>query len=159
MIVPSGYIVAMDDGYIIWNPRCGQKQKTKINALATALLGLFDPDGDIKTVVVGDNSGRVNLIDIGTMETICSFTTSSPIRSICVSNLHNNSLIAGCDDGTVYLVGKDIPGGVRRILELEHPVSGVIMAGRILRISQGWETKEIEWNHTLYDNSKILVSA
>ena len=61
LVTANGYIVAMDDGTIAWNPKNGQHKRTKISAQASVMLGLMNPFGEIDRVRVYAGSTKTKI--------------------------------------------------------------------------------------------------
>ena len=113
MVTADGCVVAMDDATIVWKPKDGKQKRVKIEAQASVLLGLVGPRGMVDRVVVGDDYGGVNLISLSKMELIDRFVVgNSMIRSLCSSSISGESILVGCEDGSVHLVGTNVPNRV-----------------------------------------------
>ena len=72
-------------------------------------------------------------------------TKGSPIRSLCSSSMSGESILAGCENGQVFLVGANIPGRAIELFELDGPASALRVIGQNLHIQQGWERKIVDW--------------
>jgi len=146
MVTSDGCVVAMDDATIVWKPKNGKQRRVKIEAQASVILGLMGPQGMIDRVVVGDEYGGVNLVSLSKMEVLDRFVVgNSMVRSLCASSISGESILVGCEDGSVYMVGQNIPGRVVNLFELDGPASALRIIGQDLHIQQGWERKVVSW--------------
>ena len=146
MVTPDGCVVAMDDATVVWKPKGGKQKRVKIEAQASVLLGLVGPRGLIDRVVAGDVYGGVNLISLAKMEVVERFVVGkSMIRSLCSSSISGESILVGCEDGSVYMVGENVPNRVVTLFELDGPASALRIIGQDLHIQQGWERKVVNW--------------
>lgn len=146
MVTPDGCLTAMDDGSINWRPRGGGLIRARIEVLSSVLLGLKGPTGHIDRIVVGDRMGGITILSISDLSIIDKFMTKgSPILSLCSSSMSGESILAGCKNGQVFLVGANIPGRVIELFELEGPASALRVIGQNLHIQQGWERKIVDW--------------
>ena len=155
MVTPGGNVIAMDDSTIVWKPKDGKQRRVRIEARASVLLGLIGPNGLVDRVVVGDEYGGVNIILLNSMEIIDRFVVSeSKVRSLCSSSISGESILAGCENGSVFMVGKNVPNRVMNLFDLDGPASALRIVGQDLHIQQGWERKVISWT-----GQKSLVTA
>ena len=155
MLTAEGTVLAMDDATIVWKPRVGKQKRVKLEARASVLLGLMGPMGMIDKIVVGNEYGGINFILLSTMEVIDKFSVgNSEIRSLCSSSMSGESVLVGCENGSVHMVGKNVPNRVIRLFELDGPASALKIVGQDLHIHQGWERKIVAW-----DGKGLLVTA
>jgi len=146
MVTPDGSIVAMDDATIVWKPKGDRQKRVRIEAQASVLLGLIGPRGVVDRVVVGDEYGGVNLISLANMDVLERFVVgNSMVRSLCSSSISGESILVGCEDGSVYMVGQNVPNRVVSLFELDGPASALRIIGQDLHIQQGWERKIVSW--------------
>jgi len=146
MVTADGCVVAMDDATIVWKPKHGRQKRVKIASQASVLLGLVGPRGMVDRVVVGDEYGGVNLISLAEMELMDRFVVgTSMVRSLCSSSISGESILVGCEDGSVHMVGANVPNRVVNLFELDGPASALRIIGQDLHIQQGWERKVISW--------------
>jgi hypothetical protein len=146
MVTSDGCVVAMDDATVVWKPKNGKQRRVKIEAPASVLLGLIGPRGMIEKIVAGDEYGGVNVISLATMEVIDRFVVgTSMIRSLCSSSISGESILVGCEDGSVHMVGQNVPNRVVDLFELDGPASALRIIGQDLHIQQGWERKVVSW--------------
>ena len=146
MITAEGCIIAMDDGTITWTPRKGELKRVRLDSQASVILGLIGPKGRIDRVVVGDNSGTVNIISLPQMTVIDRYVTGkSTIRSLCASSISSECILVGCEDGRVCLIGQKIPDKVVELFELDGPASAMKVVGQSLHIQQGWKCLTMDW--------------
>lgn len=146
MVTPGGNVIAMDDSTIVWKPRDGKQRRLRIEARASVLLGLIGPNGLVDRVVVGDEYGGVNIILLNSMEIIDRFVVSeSKVRSLCSSSISGESILVGCENGSVFMVGKNVPNRVMNLFDLDGPASALRIVGQDLHIQQGWERKVVTW--------------
>jgi len=146
LVTANGYIVAMDDGTIAWNPKNGQHKRIKISAQASVMLGLMNPFGEIARVVVGDVSGCITIISLSEMSVVDRFVTKdSAVRSLCSSSKSDESILVGCENGSILLVGQNVPGRVVTLFKLDGPASALRVVGQSLHIQQGWERLMLDW--------------
>ena len=155
MVTAEGSVVAMDDASIVWKPKVGRQKRVKIEVQASVLLGLIGPRGIIDRVVTGDEYGGVNLISLATMEVVDRFVVgNSMVRSLCSSSISGESILVGCEDGSVHMVGCNVPNRVVNLFELDGPATALRIVGQDLHIQQGWERKVVSWT-----GQKTMVSA
>jgi len=146
LMTPEGCIVAMDDATVVWKPKGSRQKRTRIEDRASVLLGLIGPKGVVDRIVAGDVGGGVSIISLISMEVIDRFVVSkSKIRSLCVSSVSGESILVGCDDGSVHLIGQNVPDRVVNLFELDGPASALRIVGQDLHIQQGWERKIVDW--------------
>lgn len=146
MVTSDGCVVAMDDATVVWKPKNGKQRRVKIEAPASVLLGLIGPRGMIEKIVAGDEYGGVNVISLATMEVIDRFVVgTSMVRSLCSSSISGESILVGCEDGSVHMVGQNVPNRVVDLFELDGPASALRIIGQDLHIQQGWERKVVSW--------------
>ena len=147
MLTADGSVVAMDDAAIVWKPRDGRQKRVKLDARASVLLGLIGPMGMVDRVIVGDEYGGVNFISLSTMELVDKFVVgNSKVRSLCASSISGESILVGCENGSVFMVGRNVPNRVVNLFELDGPASALRIVGQDLHIQQGWERKVVAWN-------------
>ncbi|MBS84105.1 MAG: hypothetical protein CMA90_03010 [Euryarchaeota archaeon] len=146
MITSGGSVVAMDDATIVWKPKNDRQKRVKIAAPASVLLGLIGPDGMVDRVVAGDVCGGVNLISLDSMEVIDRYVVgNTKIRSLCSSSISGESILAGCENGSVFMIGANVPNRVLNLFDLDGPASALKIVGQDLHIQQGWERKVVAW--------------
>ena len=146
MVTADGCVVAMDDATIVWKPKGDRQRRGRIAAPASVLLGLIGPDGMVDRVVAGDVYGGVNLISLATMEVIDRYVVgNSKVRSLCVSSISGESILVGCENGSVSMVGKNVPNRVVNLFDLDGPASALRIIGQDLHIQQGWVRKVVAW--------------
>ena len=155
MLTADGVVVAMDDATIVWKPRDGKQKRVRLDAKASVLLGLIGPIGVVDKIVVGDDYGGINFISLTSMEVLDRYVVgNSKVRSLCVSSISGESILVGCENGSVFMVGKNVPNRVVNLFELDGPASALRIVGQDLHIQQGWEKKIVAW-----DGKKSLLVA
>tara|TARA_B100000035_G_C20968900_1_gene540115 strand:+ start:498 stop:998 length:501 start_codon:yes stop_codon:yes gene_type:complete len=146
LVTQYGTLVALDDASIIWKQKGEREKRLKITAQASVILGLIGPNGRINRVVIGDDYGGISFVSIPKMELIERFVVGdSRIRSLCCSSISGESILVGCEDGKVHMVGQNVPNNVVTLFELEGPASALRVEGTVLHIHQGWERKVVDW--------------
>lgn len=146
MLTSEGSIVAMDDATILWKPKIGRSKRARIEAPASVLLGLVGPSGRVDRVVAGDQYGGVSIINLFDMQVEDRYLVgNSKVRSLCVSSMSGESILVGCDDGSVHIIGENVPNRVVGLFELDGPASALRVVGQDLHIQQGWERKVVSW--------------
>ena len=146
LVTSNGYVVAMDDGTIAWTPKNGQHKRINISAQASVMLGLMDTFGEIDRVVIGDVTGCVTIISLSNMAVIDRFVTkNSTVRSLCTSSKSDDSILVGCENGVILLVGESVPGRMVTLFKLDGPASALRVVGQSLHIQQGWERLMLDW--------------
>ena len=146
MITAEGCIIAMDDGTITWTPRRGGLKRVRLDAQASLILGLIGPKGKIDRVLVGYISGAVNIISLSQMTVIDRYVTGkSKVRSLCSSSISGECILVGCENGSVYLVGQNVPDRAVELFELDGPASAMRVVGQSLHIQQGWKRLTLDW--------------
>ena len=147
MVTAGGNVVALDDSTIVWKPKNGKERRVKIAARASVLLGLMGPNGLVDRVVAGDEYGGVNIVLVSTMEIVDRYVVSeSKVRSLCSSSISGESILVGCENGSVFMVGRNVPNRVMNLFDLDGPASALRIVGQNLHIQQGWERKIVAWN-------------
>ena len=146
LVTQYGTLVALDDASIIWKQKGERERRLKIAAQASVLLGLIGPNGKIDRVVVGDDYGGVSFISIPEMDLIDRYVVGmSKIRSLCCSSISGESILVGCEDGKVHMVGQNVPDNKVTLFELDGPASALKVEGTNLHIHQGWNRKVVDW--------------
>ncbi len=146
LVTRYGTLVALDDASIIWKQKGERERRLKLPAPASVILGLVGPNGRINRVVVGDDYGGVSFVSIPEMELFERYVVgTSRIRSICCSSISGESILVGCEDGKVIMVGQNVPNNMVLLLELDGPASALKVEGTNLHIHQGWERKVVDW--------------
>ena len=146
MLTSEGSIVAMDDATIVWKPKIGRSKRARIEAPASVLLGLVGPNGRVDRVVAGDQYGGVSIINLFDMQVVDRYLVgNSKVRCLCVSSMSGESILVGCEDGSVHIIGDNVPNRVVGLFELHGPASALRVVGQDLHIQQGWERKVVSW--------------
>ena len=146
MLTSEGSIVAMDDATILWKPKIGRSKRARIEAPASVLLGLVGPSGRVDRIVAGDQYGGVSIINLFDMQVEDRYLVgNSKVRSLCVPSMSGESILVGCDDGSVHIIGENVPNRVVGLFELDGPASALRVVGQDLHIQQGWERKVVSW--------------
>ena len=70
---------------------------------------------------------------------------NSKVRCLCVSSMSGESILVGCEDGSVHIIGDNVPNRVVGLFELDGPASALRVVGQDLHIQQGWERKVVSW--------------
>ena len=147
MLTADGVVVAMDDAAIVWKPRDGKQKRVSLEARASVLLGLVGPLGVVDKIVVGDVCGGINFISLSSMKVIDRYVVGgSKVRSLCASSMSGESILVGCENGGVFMVGSNVPNRVLNLFDLDGPASALKIVGQDLHIQQGWEKKIVAWN-------------
>tara|TARA_B100000941_G_scaffold283757_1_gene253629 strand:- start:4741 stop:5238 length:498 start_codon:yes stop_codon:yes gene_type:complete len=147
MLTSEGIVTAMDDSTIIWKPKFGKIRRTKIQAPASVLLGVIGPKGVISRIIAGDRYGGVSVILLPEMKVVDRYVVgNSEVRSLCLSSLSGDSILVGCDNGSIHMVGQRVPNRVVSLFELEGPASAIRVVGQDLHVQQGWERKVMTWS-------------
>ena len=68
MVLPDGYIIALDDGMISWRPSSGRRTNYRLQYPAAVLLGMMGPTGSCESVVIGDTRGNVIRLSLPRLE-------------------------------------------------------------------------------------------
>ena len=146
LVTRYGTLVALDDASIIWKQKGERERRLKLAAQASVILGLVGPNGRIDRVVIGDDYGGVSFVSIPGMELIERYVVGmSRIRSFCCSSISGDSILVGCEDGKVIMVGHNVPNNMVLLFELDGPASALKVEGTNLHIHQGWDRKVVDW--------------
>jgi hypothetical protein len=91
-------------------------------------------------------------------------TKNSTVRSLCSSSKSDESILVGCENGAILLVGESVPGRVVTLFRLDGPASALRVIGQSLHIQQGWERLMLDWTglpceKLTIENEKSLVFA
>ena len=70
LVIPEGYIAAMDDGMVSWRPNEGHRRNTRLPYPVTTLLAVGGPSGKCESIWCGDTQGNITHISIPMMEII-----------------------------------------------------------------------------------------
>ena len=88
------------------------------------LLGLVGPLGSVEKIIVGDVYGGINFISLSTMEVVDRYVVgTSKVRSLCASSISGESILVGCENGGVFIVGSNVPNRVLNLFDLDGPAS------------------------------------
>ena len=116
---------------------------------------MVGPLGSVDKIVVGDVYGGINFISLATMEVVDRYVVgTSKVRSLCASSISGESILVGCENGGVFMVGSNVPNRVLNLFDLDGPASALKIIGQDLHIQQGWEKKIVAW-----DGQKSLLVA
>ena len=150
MLTSDGRVNAMDDATIVWTPKIGRVRRGRIEAPASVLLGIIGPKGVVNKIVAGDRYGGVNIVTLPDMKVIDRYVVgNAEVRSLCLSSISGDSILVGCEDGSIHMVGQNVPNRVVGLFELEGPASALRVVGQDLHIQQGWERKVMSWTGKL----------
>ena len=110
----------------------------RLEARASVLLGLVGPLGVVDKIVVGDVCGGINFISLSSMKVIDRYVVGgSKVRSLCASSMSGESILVGCENGGVFMVGSNVPNRVLNLFDLDGPASALKIVGQDLHIQQG----------------------
>ena len=162
LVTNEGSIVAMDEGTIAWRPCIGTRTQTKLEALTTVLLAVKGPNERYDSVVVGDSSGGISVLSLPRLEKIDKFVVDGGIvRSVHAVSPNGHKFMAATQDGSVWIVGSEVPGRCVKLFKHSGPVTSLRIDGESIHIQSGWNRQTYDWCGEMkerYDgNEKFLI--
>lgn len=146
LVTSEGSLVAMDDGSIAWRPHLGTRVQMKLGAVATVLLALKGPTGSYDVVAVGDATGCVSILTLPRLDIVDKFCIEGGIvRSIYAVSESSGKFLAAAQDGSVWVVGNDVPGRVVHLFTHTGPVTSLRVHGDCILIQSGWNRRTYDW--------------
>ncbi len=139
----------MDDGTIVWRPTNGIRRQIKIDAIATVLLAIKGPHHTYDTVGIGDSNGGITLLSLPLLQVIERFSVQGGIvRSLCVVSSAVSKFLAATQDGTVWLIGPEVPSRTVQLFCHNAPITSLRLEEEMIHIQSGWNRRTYDWTGT-----------
>jgi len=160
LVLPEGYIAAMDDGMISWRPSEGTRRNIRLQYPATTLLAVGGPSGKCESVWCGDTQGNIVHISIPMLDILDKYClNSSSIRAICAVSTTSDKVIVGTSSGDIWTLGKEVPGNKILLFSLEKAVTSIRCNESNIIIQSGWSRYVFDWTGNEiehHDQNKIF---
>ena len=160
LVLPEGYIAAMDDGMISWRPIEGNRRNIRLQYPVTTLLAVGGPSGKCESVWCGDTQGNIVHISIPMLEILNKYClNSSSIRAICAVSTTSDKVIVGTSSGDIWTLGKEVPGNQILLFSLEKAVTSIRCNESSIIIQSGWSRYVFDWTGNEiehHDQNKIF---
>ncbi len=146
LVLPEGYIAAMDDGMISWRPNEGTRRNNRLQYPITTLLAVGGPSGKCDSIWCGDSQGNVMHLSIPMLEVLDKYClNSSSIRAICAVSKTSDKVLVGTSNGDIWTLGKEVPGNQILLFSLERAVTSVRCNEDTIIIQSGWSRYIFDW--------------
>ena len=160
LVLPEGYIAAMDDGMISWRPSEGTRRNIRLQYPATTLLAVGGPSGKCESVWCGDTQGNIVHISIPMLDILDKYClNSASIRAICAVSTTSDKVIVGTSSGDIWTLGKEVPGNKILLFSLEKAVTSIRCNESNIIIQSGWSRYVFDWTGNEiehHDQNKIF---
>ena len=160
LVLPEGYIAAMDDGMVSWRPNEGTRRNIRLQYPVTTLLAVGGPSGKCESVWCGDTQGNIVQISIPMLEILNKYClNSSSIRAICAVSTTSDKVIVGTSSGDIWTLGKEVPGNQILLFSLEKAVTSIRCNESSIIIQSGWSRYVFDWTGNEiehHDQNKIF---
>ena len=146
LVLPEGYIAAMDDGMISWRPNEGTRRNVRLQYPVTTLLAVGGPSGKCESVWCGDTQGNIVHISIPMLEILDKYClNSSSIRAICAVSTTSDKVLVGTSSGDIWTLGNEVPGNQILLFSLERAVTSIRCNDSNITIQSGWSRYIFDW--------------
>jgi hypothetical protein len=146
LVIPEGYIAAMDDAMISWRPNNGHRRNTRLPYPVTTLLAVGGPSGKCESIWCGDTQGNITHISIPMLEIIDKYClNSSSIRAICAVSKTSDKIIVGTSNGDIWTLGKEVPGNQILLFSIDKAITSVRCTENNITIQSGWSRYVFDW--------------
>ena len=160
LVLPEGYIAAMDDGMASWRQNEGTRRNIRLQYPVTTLLAVGGPSGKCESVWCGDTQGNIVHISIPMLEILNKYClNSSSIRAICAVSTTSDKVIVGTSSGDIWTLGKEVPGNQILLFSLEKAVTSIRCNQNNIIIQSGWSRYVFDWTGNEiehHDQNKIF---
>lgn len=160
LVLPEGYIAAMDDGMISWRPSEGTRRNIRLQYPVTTLLAVGGPSGKCESVWCGDTQGNIVHISIPMLDILDKYClNSASIRAICAVSTTSDKVIVGTSSGDIWTLGKEVPGNKILLFSLEKAVTSIRCNESNIIIQSGWSRYVFDWTGNEiehHDQNKIF---
>ena len=160
LVLPEGYIAAMDDGMISWRPSESTRRNIRLQYPVTTLLAVGGPSGKCESVWCGDTQGNIVHISIPMLDILDKYClNSSSIRAICAVSTTSDKVIVGTSSGDIWTLGKEVPGNKILLFSLEKAVTSIRCNESNIIIQSGWSRYVFDWTGNEiehHDQNKIF---
>ncbi len=152
LVTPEGYLVAMDDGTVVWRPTHGARSQLKMEAIATVLLALKGPTGCYDIAAIGDSTGGVTLLSLPRLEQMEKFSIDGGIvRSITAVPNSLGKYLAAAQNGSVWVIGTEVPGRAISLFTHSGPITSLRLLDDKILIQSGWNRRTYDWTGATTD--------
>ena len=162
LVLPEGYIAAMDDGLISWRPNVGTRRNIRLEFPTSTLLAVGGPDGKCDSVWCGDTRGNITQLSLPMLDILNKFClNSSSIRAICAVSPSSNKILVGTSDGEIWTLGKDVPGGKIQLFSINNAITSMRCDNDTITIQSGWSRFIFDWTGVKlehHDHERIFAS-
>ena len=162
LVLPEGYIAAMDDGFISWRPNVGVRRNIRLDYPASTLLAVGGPNGKCDSIWCGDTKGNVIQLSLPMLNVLNKFClNSSSIRAICAISTSSDKILVGTCDGEIWTVGNEIPGGKILLFSIDNAITSMRCSDDNIIIQSGWSRYTFDWTGfeiEHHDHNKIFTS-
>jgi hypothetical protein len=135
----EGTLVAMDDGLLAWKPKNGRAQRIALDSIPTVLLVIRGPMNCVDTAVIGNARGEVIILTLPRLEIISKFVLNGGcIRALSIIEPGNLSLLAGTQNGEVWLLDERTSSRQEQLFSITGPVSSLHLEQGIVHVRSGW---------------------
>ncbi|MBR96637.1 MAG: hypothetical protein CMA81_07500 [Euryarchaeota archaeon] len=162
LVLPDGYIAAMDDGMISWRPNVGIRRNIKLEFPISTILAVGGANGKCDSIWCGDTRGNISQLSLPMLSVLKKFClNSSSIRAICAVSSSSDKILAGTSDGEIWALGKEIPGGSIRLFSIGSAITSMKCSDENIIIQSGWSRYTFDWTGNEidhHDHNKIFIS-
>jgi len=146
LVLPEGYIAAMDDGMISWRPSEGNRRNTRLPYPVTTLLAVGGPSGKCESIWCGDSQGNITHVSIPMLKVLDKYSlNSSSIRAICAVSTTSDKVLVGTSNGEIWTLGKEVPGSQILLFSLNKAVTSIRCNESNITIQSGWSRYVFDW--------------
>ena len=146
LVLPEGYIAAMDDGMISWRPNEGTRRNIRLAYPVTTLLAVGGPSGKCESIWCGDTQGNIVHISIPMLEILDKYClNTSSIRAICAVSTTSDKVLIGTSNGDIWTLGKEVPGNQILLFSINKAVTSIRCIENNITIQSGWSRHVFDW--------------
>ena len=162
LVLPDGYIAAMDDGLISWRPNVGVRRNIRLDYPTSTLLAVGGPDGKCDSIWCGDTRGNLIQLSLPMLTILNKFClNSSSIRAICAVSSSSDKILVGTSDGEIWTLGKEVPSGKVLLFSIDNAITSMRCNDENITIQSGWSRYTFDWTGAEiehHDHKKIFTS-
>ncbi len=135
----EGTLVAMDDGLLAWKPKNGRAQRVALDSIPTVLLAVRGPMNCIDTAIIGNAKGEVIILTLPRLEITSKFVLNGGcIRALSIIEQGNMRLLAGTQNGEVWMLDERTNKRQELLFTISGPVSSLHLEQGIVHVRSGW---------------------
>lgn len=148
----SGYLmcVSLEDGSILW--------RNTNETVGYYWSGAAFVDGK---VVIGDDSGTLEVLDAATGKRVAALDLGASIRSTVVAGSEEGTLFVVTNNGVLHKVSIDSSGNLSEIGSVKFGSSStstpVVLDGKVYITGASLEGKENEWGYMVYGGTLAVI--